>query len=149
LADFDALPRFERFVADFRPADAFPRAALRFLPPRPFDFEDFDFPLGEELLRFLPPLDFLPRLDDFREPLPTLAADLVDWTALVTAFFAVGTIGFPLAAALPAIAPRTPPTTAPTGPATLPRTAPVAAPTVCLEMGGISMFSEEPELFDC
>jgi hypothetical protein len=48
-------------------------------------------------------------------------------------------------AARPASAPRTPPTTAPTGPATLPITAPVAAPAVCLEMGGISMFSEDPD----
>jgi hypothetical protein len=51
------------------------------------------------------------------------------------------------AAARPAIAPSTPPTTAPTGPATLPRTAPAAAPTVCFEIGGISMFSDdEPDV---
>jgi hypothetical protein len=47
------------------------------------------------------------------------------------------------AAARPAIAPSTPPTTAPMGPATLPKTAPAAAPAVCLEMGGISMFSDD------
>jgi hypothetical protein len=54
-----------------------------------------------------------------------------------------------VAARRPAMAPITPPTTAPTGPATLPRTAPAAAPAVCLEIGGISMFSDdEPDVSD-
>jgi hypothetical protein len=71
-------------------------------------------------------------------------------TAL-TAFLADGTAELAEAAARPASAPITPPTTAPTGPATLPRTAPVAAPTVCFEIGGMSMFSDdEPDVsVDC
>jgi hypothetical protein len=60
------------------------------------------------------------------------------------AFFAVATMGSPVAAALPAIAPIIPPTTAPTGPPTLPSTAPAAAPAAGLEIGGMVMFS-----FDC
>jgi hypothetical protein len=67
-------------------------------------------------------------------------------TAFLTAFLAAGAAERE-AAARPAIAPSTPPTTAPTGPAMLPRTAPAAAPAVCLEMGGISMFSDdEPDV---
>ena len=69
-------------------------------------------------------------------------------TAL-TAFLAGGAAELGELAARPAIAPITPPTTAPTGPATLPRTAPAAAPAVCLEIGGISMFSDdEPDVSD-
>jgi len=46
-------------------------------------------------------------------------------------------------AARPAIAPITPPTTAPNGPPKLPSTAPAAAPATGLEMGGISMLSDD------
>jgi hypothetical protein len=62
-----------------------------------------------------------------------------------------GIIGLPLAARLPMAAPIAPPMTAPTGPATAPTTAPVAAPAVVFEMGGISMFSFEPDsaALDC
>jgi hypothetical protein len=69
----------------------------------------------------------------------------------LTAFLAGGAVELAEAAARPASAPITPPTTAPIGPATLPRTAPVAAPTVCFEIGGISMFSDdEPDVsVDC
>ncbi|PYJ08090.1 MAG: hypothetical protein DMF06_13780 [Verrucomicrobia bacterium] len=63
-------------------------------------------------------------------------------TAL-TAFLTGAGVDLGEAAARPAIAPRTPPTTAPTGPATAPKTAPAAAPAVCLETGGISMFSDD------
>jgi hypothetical protein len=72
------------------------------------------------------------------------AAALTFRAALFTVFLAADVALLSCEAARPARAPRTPPTTAPTGPAILPMTAPVAAPAVCLEMGGISMFSEEP-----
>ena len=70
----------------------------------------------------------------------------VAWPA---AFFAVrltlGMTGLPLAAAFPSAAPITPPTTAPIGPPSAPTTAPVAAPAAGFGMGGISMFSFEPD----
>jgi hypothetical protein len=54
-------------------------------------------------------------------------------------------MGLPLSARFPTAAPITPPTTAPTGPPTAPRTAPVAAPAADFEIGGISMFSFDPD----
>jgi len=86
--------------------------------------------------------DFLPR--GFAAAL--FATAFAFAAAFLTAFLAAGAAERE-AAARPAIAPSTPPTTAPTGPAMLPRTAPAAAPAVCLEMGGISMFSDdEPDV---
>jgi len=78
---------------------------------------------------------------------PLFATALALTATFLTAFLAAGAAELEEAAARPAIAPSRPPTTAPTGPATLPRTAPAAAPTVCFEIGGISMFSDdEPEV---
>jgi hypothetical protein len=88
----------------------------------PLFFEDF----------FTPPFD----PEDFATALALAATFL-------TAFFTGAAEERP--AARPASAPITPPTTAPIGPAMLPSTAPVAAPAVCLEIGGISMFSEDEE----
>jgi hypothetical protein len=120
--DFFALERL--------PADFLPRAALRDLP-RLFDFAlDLDFAELDFFELFA--ADFFDPLEDFlaaaffEPPLLGLGAELLGADA-----------------ARPAIAPITPPTTAPTGPATLPITAPVAAPAVCLEMGGIEMFSDD------
>jgi hypothetical protein len=123
----------------------------------PFDFEllvdllfldearAFDvFPLFFTV-RFAPPPDF----PLFFDALPRLFEPAVfdtDFALAATALTAFLTFLAPVereAAARPARAPITPPTTAPTGPATLPRTAPVAAPAVCLEIGGISMFSDD------
>jgi hypothetical protein len=125
--DFFAL---ERLPPDFLPADFLLRAALRDLP-RLFDFA-LDLDLAE--------LDFF----------ELFAADFFDLPAgfLAAAFFEPPLFGLGAEllgaeAARPAIAPITPPTTAPTGPAMLPITAPVAAPAVCLEMGGIEMFSDD------
>jgi hypothetical protein len=58
-----------------------------------------------------------------------------------------GEIGRRFSAAFPVIAPTTPPITAPIGPATLPAAAPATAPTVCLGIGGISMFFDEVSSF--
>lgn len=124
------LRAVERFLTD---------AFERDLPDRLLDFrgeprvfkEDFLLATDFAALRGL---DFLERV-----LFAGLAAVLLLRTILLTAF---GKIGWPLAAALPAMAPRTPPTTAPTGPTTLPRTAPVAAPAASLEIDGISIFSD-------
>jgi len=82
-------------------------------------------------------VDFFPAFRDLEDffPEPLFGLDLRG--------FAVGTIVWPRAAALPAKAPTTPPTTAPTGPATLPIAAPVTAPAVCFEIPGIWMFSDD------
>jgi hypothetical protein len=123
------------------------RAAL------PFAFEllvgllFFDAALAFELFfagRLAAPDVFPLFFDDFFAP-PFEPDDLATALALaatfLTAFFTGAAEERP--AARPASAPITPPTTAPTGPAMLPKTAPVAAPAVCLEIGGISMFSED------
>ncbi|MEP6685185.1 MAG: hypothetical protein ABJB22_00285 [Verrucomicrobiota bacterium] len=121
---------------------------------RPFDFDpregrDFFFAelrvLVEALERDVFVFDFEERA--FLELLLAdgFAAGRISLLAFLTAFFAFGIKGFPLAAARPARAPRTPPTTVPIGPATLPITAPVAAPAVCFEIGGMSIFSDPPE----
>jgi hypothetical protein len=65
--------------------------------------------------------------------------------ALRTVRLAAGAIVCRFWAAFPATAPITPPTTAPIGPAILPAAAPATAPTVCFEIGGISMFSDDCE----
>jgi hypothetical protein len=57
----------------------------------------------------------------------------------------LGMTGSPLDAALPSAAPITPPATAPTGPPTAPKIAPVAAPAAVFGIGGISIFSLEPD----
>jgi hypothetical protein len=101
--------------------------------PEVFDFADGFFD------------DDLAGLRDAVLPADFFTAETVFFTlfaAFFTAFFAAGSDAFLLAAAFPSTAPTTPPTTAPMGPATLPSTAPVAAPAACLEMGGISRFSE-------
>jgi hypothetical protein len=134
------LPRFDPpedfpplFVARLAPPDL-PR--LCELPP------DFFFPPLFAADRFellappdffeppelFPPLDFLDDPEAVEEPPPRFPPDEPELFA---------------PAARPTAAPITPPTTAPTGPATLPRTAPAAAPAVCLEIGGISMFSDD------
>jgi hypothetical protein len=104
-------------------------------------FRDFaeDFFFAEEAFVFFRGRDFFNRAF-----FAGFAAALIFRDALLTVFFAVVATSWSFEAARPASAPRTPPTTAPTGPATLPMTAPVAIPAVCLEIGGISMFSEEP-----
>jgi hypothetical protein len=119
----------ERFFADAFERDPFDRrgdfrAELRV-------FEDLFLATDFAVLRGL---DFLGRV-----LFAGLGAVLGLRIIFLTAF---GKIGWPLAAALPAIAPRTPPTTAPTGPTTLPRTAPVAAPAASLEIAGSSIFSD-------
>jgi hypothetical protein len=128
------------------------------------DFFDFrplaDLLLADEAFAFaVLPLFFAVRLPLFPRFFDTaegfllrrFALPLFDTAFALTAFLADGTAELAEAAARPASAPITPPTTAPTGPATLPRTAPVAAPTVCFEIGGISMFSDdEPDVsVDC
>jgi hypothetical protein len=130
---------FEDFAALFGLA---PRAAL-------FDFELFDDLLFWDEARALEALPLFFAFPFALPPdFPVFFVDffpLLDWafaaTALI-AFFAFAPEERE-AAARPANAPMTPPTTVPTGPATLPITAPVAAPAVCLEIGGISMFSED------
>jgi hypothetical protein len=135
--------RDRRFGRDerFRPRDFGLRTVERFLadalardfPVRPFDLRVFEG-------RFLPADLVAFRGRDFfgRVFFAGFAAAFGRDTIRLTA---AGTIGLPLAAALPAIAPSTPPTTAPTGPTTLPRTAPVAAPAASFEMVGSSIFS--------
>ena len=140
---------------DLPPPDFFPRAAEPFAFP-PFDLLRLE--AFELLLLFLAALLAPPRFFDEDDVfLPAafdalLAAGLALAAAALTAFLAAGlAAGAELLAAArrPTTAPITPPTTVPTGPATLPRTAPAAAPAACLEMGGISMFSEvEPESVD-
>jgi len=113
-----------------------PRAGLR-LVDEAFAFVVFPLFFAERLVLF-------PRFFDAAEDflLRGFATALAFAATFLTAFLAAGAAERE-AAARPAIAPSTPPTTAPTGPAMLPRTAPAAAPAVCLEMGGISMFSDD------
>jgi len=107
------------------------------------DFAFAVFPLFLAVLLLLFPLFFDAAEDFFGRAFATaLAFTATFLTTFLTAFFAAGAAERE-AAARPAIAPSTPPTTAPTGPAMLPTTAPAAAPAVCLEMGGISMFSDD------
>jgi hypothetical protein len=73
------------------------------------------------------------------------ASTLVPRTACRATRLTAGIIGLPLSARFPTTAPITPPTTAPIGPPTAPSTAPVAAPAVDFEIGGISMFSFDPD----
>lgn len=119
-------PDLAFFALERLPPDFFPD----FLPPlfafpADFDFADLDFFELFAAAFFAPPPDFFAA--GFFEPL----------------LFGLGADVLGAEAARPAIAPITPPTTAPTGPATLPITAPVAAPAVCLEIGGIEMFSDD------
>jgi hypothetical protein len=145
----------------FRAPDAFFAFPFEdFFPPLALDFGDFL--LRADLTFDLPRLaDLLLAADDFALELffagrfaagfarffEGFLALLFDATLALAATaltaFLTGAAELLEAAARPASAPITPPTTAPTGPATLPRTAPVAAPAVCLEMGGISIFSED------
>jgi hypothetical protein len=144
------LPR-----VDLRPLDFLPRAAPLFdFPPLdllPADAFDFVPPFLAAL--FAPPRFFEEDDDDFLPPAfdALFAAGFAFAAAALTAFLAAGATEVLAAARRPTTAPITPPTTVPTGPATLPSTAPAAAPAACLEMGGISMFSElEPEVsLDC
>jgi hypothetical protein len=125
--DFFAV---ERLPPDFLPADFLPRAALRDLPRL------FDFPPDLDLAG----LDFF---ELFAADFFDLPEDFLGAAFFAPPLFALGAVLLGAEAARPAIAPITPPTTAPTGPATLPSTAPVAAPAVCLEIGGIEMFSDD------
>ena len=112
-------------------------AAEAFFPP--LDFAELDALFAGAVFFALP--DFVPvDFDDLDEPrFPPVEPEPVE---------DVDVEDLPLErpTAFAAIAPKTPPTTAPTGPATLPMIAPVAAPAVCLEMGGMVIFSEEEEL---
>jgi hypothetical protein len=150
LADF--LPPL--LTADFVRLNFEPRDAP------PLAFPGLLDPAFEPLLLFAapflaPPLELLLFFEAEVVDLPELFGVLLDAAftfaeTFLTAFRTLGADVF-APAALPANAPSTPPTTAPTGPATLPKTAPVAAPAACLEIGGISMFSDdEPEVrVDC
>lgn len=140
------------------------------MPERDLAEPAFDF-LARELdfaARVFPALDVAPRdffvaaplrtgfaflrREDFAPPLAAgFAARLVfarvftERTVFRTVRFAAGSTGLSLAAALPTAAPMAPPTIAPIGPPKAPSTAPVAAPAAGFEIGGISMFSREPE----
>ena len=74
-----------------------------------------------------------------------LATAFAPRTACRATRLTAGIIGFSLSARFPTAAPITPPTTAPTGPPTAPSTAPVAAPAAVFEIGGMSMFSFDPD----
>jgi len=73
------------------------------------------------------------------------ANTLVPRTACRATRFTAGIIGLPLSARFPTTAPITPPTTAPAGPPTAPSTAPAAAPAADFGIGGILMFSFDPD----
>jgi hypothetical protein len=135
--DFDAPPDFffPRLLlrADFPPLDFFPRALLPpLLFPRAFEADDFDFFAVFFGAAFL-----------LRPFAAAFAGFFAFATTFFTAFFADAAPELLELAARPTRPPITPPTTVPTGPATLPRTAPVAIPAVCLEIGGIWMFSDD------
>ena len=140
---------FEDLALLFDLDDLEARAALPFAFALVAGLLFFDAALAFELFfagRLAAPEAFPLFFDDFFAPpfeREGFATALALAATFLTAFFTGAVEGRP--AARPASAPITPPTTAPTGPATLPRTAPVAAPAVCFEIGGISMFSDEPE----
>ena len=90
-------------------------------------------------------IDFTMRFAAGAAARAVFATTLAPWTACRATRLTAGIIGLSLSARFPTAAPITPPTTAPTGPPTAPITAPVAAPAAVFEIGGISMFSFDPD----
>jgi len=108
------------------------------------DFFGPDF-LAADRVAFPDPLDLTMRFAAGAATRAVFANTLVPRTACRATRFTAGIIGLPLSARFPTTAPITPPTTAPTGPPTAPSTAPVAAPAADFGIGGISMFSFDPD----